>query len=68
MSSGENELGMAYMSDEEWEEMIAEGHITPAPHSEVDDILERWLAGEDVSEWEDDGTIAEIKEDADELE
>ena len=36
--------------------------------AEVDDILERWLAGEDVSEWEDDGTIAEIKEDADELE
>lgn len=34
--------------------------------SDVDDILERWLAGEDVSEgFEDDGTEALIKEDED---
>ena len=49
--------------DELFDELVEAGHVTP--YSEVDDILERWLAGEDVSEWEDDGTIAEIKEDAD---
>ena len=40
----------------------------PLDEAEVDQIIARWLAGEDVSEWEDDGTIAEIKEDAHELE
>lgn len=57
------------MSDE-WdivdeEELFDKWGFTP---SEVDDILERWLAGEDVSEFEDDGSIALTKEEYDGLE
>lgn len=29
---------------------------------DVDDILERWLNGEDVSDYEDDGAQAQTKE------
>ena len=36
--------------------------LTP---SDVDDILERWLNGEDVSDFEDDGAEALTKEDYD---
>lgn len=34
----------------------------------VDDILERWLNGEDVSDYEDDGAEALTKEERDGLE
>lgn len=33
--------------------------------AEVDDILERWLNGEDVSDFEDDGAKALTKEEHD---
>lgn len=37
--------------------------------NESDDLTERWLRGEDVSEdYEDDGSITLTKEEADELE
>jgi hypothetical protein len=44
------------LSDAEVED---EWGLTP---SDVDDILERWLNGEDVSDFEDDGAEALIKE------
>ncbi len=51
------------MSDEDWNDLL--DTFETGDLSEVDDILERWLNGEDVSDWEDDGSIAEIKEDED---
>ena len=36
--------------------------------SESDDLTARWLAGEDVSDYEDDGSTTLTKEEADELE
>lgn len=40
-------------------ELEDEWGLTP---SDVDDILERWLNGEDVSDFEDDGAVALTKE------
>lgn len=48
---------------------MSEGLLDALDHlgedENVDDILERWLNGEDVSDFEDDGAEALIKEDND---
>lgn len=49
--------GWRVLTDEELE---SDWGIT---RSDVDDILERWLDGEDVSDFEDDGAEALTKED-----
>lgn len=46
-------------------EMLEDWGLTK---SDVDDILERWLNGEDVSDFDDDGAEALTKEEHDGLE
>ncbi len=51
------------MNDRDWNELLdafEDGSMT-----DVDDILERWLNGEDVSDFEDDGAEALTKEEYD---
>ncbi len=55
------------MSDILVEWLWDDEEIAPQTPSEVDDIIARWLAGEDVSDYEDDGSTTLTKEEADEL-
>ena len=57
--SVKDDLGLFDWSEEEFEAWIA------SDSNDVDDILERWLNGEDVSDFEDDGAQALTKEEYD---